>query len=360
MTYERDNIRRMSAYQWGEQPDTDEVLKLNTNENPYPPSPEIGRALTSFNVNALRRYPQPTADRLRQLLAELHELREENIVITNGGDEALRLALTTFVEPGSAFGMAEPSYSLYSVLADIQGATTVALPLGEAWDIPRSFAAQLNEAGANLACIVNPHAPSGTLTDVDTISQLANDFNGVLLVDEAYVDFVDPALRYDLTRLVNAFDNLLILRTFSKGYSLAGLRLGYLLGSPGLINPILNKTRDSYNIDGISQCLGEAAVLDRAYAEDTWHKVRTSRRTLRDQLIEFGFRVAISQSNFLLAEVPLDFVMSAEEIYQTLKQSGILIRFFNNPLMEDKLRITVGTESQNRHLLACLEELLQP
>jgi len=360
MTYERDSIRRMHAYQWGEQPDTDEVLKLNTNENPYPPSPEIARALAGFNVAALRRYPQPTADRLRRKLAALHELTLENIVVTNGGDEALRLALTTFVEPGSAFGMAQPSYSLYSVLADIQGATTVALPLGEAWEIPRSFAAQLNEAGANLACIVNPHAPSGTLTDVDTISQLANDFNGVLLVDEAYVDFVDPALRYDLTRLVNAFDNLLILRTFSKGYSLAGLRLGYLLGSPGLIDPILNKTRDSYNIDGISQALGEAAVTDRAYAEETWHQVRTSRRILRDALIELGFQVTISQSNFLLAEVPLDLALSAEEIYQALKQSGILIRFFDTPLMEDKLRITVGTDRQNQALLERLQELLAP
>jgi histidinol-phosphate aminotransferase len=358
MTYERDNIQRMRAYEWGEQPDSEEVLKLNTNENPYPPSPEVARALAEFDVGKLRRYPQPTADGLRKTLAAYHDLRVENFVITNGGDEALRLALTTFVEPGSILGTAHPSYSLYPVLADIQGATTLKLPLGEAWDIPRNFAAQLNEAGANLACIVNPHAPSGILTDVDTISQIANDFNGVLLVDEAYVDFVDPALRYDLTRLVNAFDNLLILRTFSKGYSLAGLRLGYLIGSPGLIEPIIGKTRDSYNIDGISQRLGEAAISDRGYAEESWHQVRTARRILRDELIALGFRAPISQANFLLAEVPLHFAMSAEEIYLALKERGVLIRFFNTPLLEDKLRITVGTAAQNERLCSQLRDIL--
>ncbi|MFV2090724.1 MAG: histidinol-phosphate transaminase, partial [Pseudomonadales bacterium] len=252
MSYERDNIRRMTAYQWGEQPDSREVLKLNTNENPFPPSPAVAIALTAFGVDQLRRYPAPTANDLRQKLAELHEMEVDNIVITHGGDEGLRLALTTFVEPGGCFGMLEPSYSLYSVLAEIQDAKIFSTPLGDSWDIPRDFAHQLNEAAVNLACIVNPHAPSGTLLDADRISRLANDFQGVLLVDEAYVDFVDPALRYDLVRLINAFDNLLILRTFSKGYSLAGLRLGYLIGAAELIEPIINKTRDSYNVDQIS------------------------------------------------------------------------------------------------------------
>ena len=358
MSYERDSIRRLHAYQWGEQPETEEVLKLNTNENPFPPSPLVQRALSSFNTDRLRRYPQPTADGLRRRLAALHELDIDNIVVTHGGDEALRLALTTFVDAGSVFGMLEPSYSLYEVLAAVQGARVFKVSLDDSWDLPRDLAAQLNEAGANLACVVNPHAPSGTLIDVDRIGRLANEFNGVLLVDEAYVDFVDPALRYDLVHLINAFDNLLILRSFSKGYGLAGLRLGYLLGNRELIAPVLGKTRDSYNIDAISQALGEAAIEDQPYAQDCWRSIRQARRHLRDALLAMRFQMPISQTNFLLAEVPLDFPLPAADIYRELKRRGILVRYFNSPMLEDKLRITVGTQAQNEQLLRALGELL--
>jgi histidinol-phosphate aminotransferase len=358
MSFERDDIRRMAAYEWGEQPGSEEVLKLNTNENPYPPSPAVQAALSSFHAERLRRYPPPTADPLRERLAERHQVAPDNIVVTNGGDEALRLAITTFVEPGSGFGMLEPSYSLYPVLANIQGARIVSSPLDESWDLPRDFAHQVNEAGANLTCIVNPHAPSGTLLDPDRIGRLASDLSGVLLVDEAYVDFVDPALRHDLVRLIDGFDNLLLLRTFSKGYSLAGLRLGYLLGAKGLIDPIIGKTRDSYNVDLITQVLGEAALSDPGYAEDTWQKVRSARRQLRDTLIDLGFGVVISQANFLLAEVPLEFPRDAEEIYLALKEEGILIRYFHHPALEDKLRVTVGTEAQNTRLTNALARII--
>jgi histidinol-phosphate aminotransferase len=358
MSFERDNIRRLTPYQWGEQPESGAILKLNTNENPFPPSPAVKRALAAFDVEDLRRYPAPTADGLRDSLAAVHQVERDSIVITHGGDEGLRLALTTFVEPGTAFGMLEPSYSLYSVLATIQGARIVSLTLDDTWEVPRDFAHQLNEAGANLACIVNPHAPSGHLMDSDRIGQLASDFHGVLLVDEAYVDFVDPALRHDLIRMIDAFDNLLLLRSFSKGYSLAGLRLGYLIGSKPLVEPILNKTRDSYNIDHISQILGQAAITDRGYSEETWQQVRAARRTLRDNLIELGFRVGMSQSNFVLAEAPLDFPRSAEEIYLALKEEDILVRHFASPALEDKLRISVGTESQNTLLTNALARIL--
>lgn len=348
----------MHAYEWGEQPDGAEVLKLNTNENPFPPGPRVRDALARFDVDRLRRYPQPTADPLRSKLAHLHGLEMSNFVVTNGGDEGLRLALTTFVDPGTALGTLEPSYSLYPVLADVQGATTLKVPLGDDWSMPHDFARQLNDAGANLACIVNPHAPSGALTDVDTISRLASDFRGVLLVDEAYADFVDPALGYDLISLVEAFDNLLILRTFSKGYSLAGARLGYLIGSTDLIAPILGKTRDSYNVNQISQILGEAALDDIAYARETWAQIRTARRELKEALADLGFRVSTSQTNFLLAEVPSELPLSARDIYRLLKERGVLIRFFDTPLMADKLRISIGTRSQNGRVVSLLREIL--
>jgi histidinol-phosphate aminotransferase len=358
MSYQRRNIQEMTGYTWGEQPDDPSIIKLNTNENPYPPSRAVDAALNSATAAELRTYPQPTADALRDRLAELHQVKRDNIVITHGGDEALRLAFTTFVEPGTPFGMAEPSYSLYPVLAQIHGASIHQVALHENWDLPRECAHELNEAGANLACLVNPHAPSGVLLDSKRISQLANDFQGVLLIDEAYADFVDPALRYDVIRLIDAFENLLVLRTFSKGYSLAGLRLGYLIGSESLIEPMLTKTRDSYNIDHISQILGTAALSDQAYAEETWARVRADRRTLREGLAAHGFTVGASQTNFLLAEVPLTSACTAKEVYEGLKARGVLVRHFDTPVLADKLRITVGTTEQNQTLLTWLGDIL--
>lgn len=356
--YEREAVRSLAAYSWGEQPERpDEVCKLNTNENPFPPSPAVARALTAFDPGVLRTYPSPLADGLRGDLARLHGVDPATVLVTHGGDEGLRLAMTAFVDPGGTFAMADPSYSLYPVLAGIQDARILRVPLDDNWDLPRDFAARLNEAGATLACVVNPHAPSGQLLDVDRLSRIASEFDGVLLIDEAYVDFVDPALRYDSVTLLRGFDNLLLLRTFSKGYSLAGLRLGYLLGSPKLMEPLL-KVRDSYNVDAISQALGAAAIGDQDYAAESWRQVRALRRSLREDLLALGFDVPPSQANFLLATVPLDSPLSAREIYQGLKGGGVLVRWFDTPVLEDKLRISVGTEAQQGRLLELLRALL--
>lgn len=357
--YERENIARMTGYTWGEQPRDGETLKLNTNENPYPASPAVQAALASFQVSDLRRYPDPLANELRDLLASKHGLTRDSFVVTNGGDEALRLALTTFVDPGDAFGMAEPSYSLYPVLAAIQDARVVRIPLRDDWSLPRDFAQQLNANDVCLACLVNPHAPSGTLLSEDQVAELASEFKGVLLLDEAYADFIDPSFRYDAHRLVRAFDNLLILRTFSKGYSLAGLRLGYLAGQESVIDPIVTKTRDSYNIDGISQALGVAAIADAAYAEEAWSAVRNDRRIMRDELTDLGFHVPSSQANFLLASVPMDCPHSAQSIYEELKRQGILVRYFAQDRLDDKLRITIGTPEENRDLVDALSVLVR-
>jgi histidinol-phosphate aminotransferase len=280
------------------------------------------------------------------------------VVITNGGDEALRLAMTTFVEPGKGFGMATPSYSLYPVLADIHDAEVVEVPLTDAWQLPDDFAAQLNQAQVQLTCLVNPHAPSGTLTDTETLSHLASELDGVLLIDEAYVDFLNAESGYDSTALLDAHENLLILRTFSKGYSLAGLRLGYLLGDSSLIDPIVTKTRDSYNIDHLSQVLGQAAFEDRAYAQDTWNKVRTARTLLQNSLAQLGLHAPPSEANFLLVEVPTDAAMSASALYESLKSSGILVRYFAHQRLENRLRITVGTPQENQRLLDALTRIL--
>jgi histidinol-phosphate aminotransferase len=239
----------MQGYASGEQPEDGRSIKLNTNENPYPPSPRVAAALASFATEQLRIYPQPDARLLRQAIAEHHNISIESVVITHAGDEALRLAITTFVPPDGVVASTEPTYSLYPVLAQIQGASMFTKALSADWSLPSDFAAKVNAAGAQLTCVVNPHAPSGYFTAIEQLRELANDLTGVLLVDEAYADFVDTQDATDATGLVGERDNVLVLRTFSKGYSLAGLRLGYLLGHPSLIQPILEKTRDSYNVD---------------------------------------------------------------------------------------------------------------
>lgn len=358
MAYERDNIRRMTGYTPGEQPDNPRAVKLNTNENPYPPPEPVLAALQAITGEHLRRYPPPTSTALREATAALHGVTARNIVTTNGGDELLRLAITTFVEPGKPIGVADPSYSLYPVLAAVNGSPVVRVPLDEAWRLPADFTARMNRAEVNLTFLVNPHAPSGTLLDAAAISAVAQALNGVLLVDEAYVDFVDPDRNHDVVSLVHKHDNLLILRTLSKGYSLAGLRLGYGIGARGLIEPIATKTRDSYSVDAIAERLALAALAHREHAVQTWDAVRGERARLAATLQRLGLECAPSQSNFLLACVPATLGGGARALYKALKAQEIFVRYFDQPRLHDRLRITVGTPPENEALLDALYELL--
>lgn len=358
MSYERDNIRRLAGYTPGEQPDNPRAVKLNTNENPYPPPESVLAALRTITGEHLRRYPPPTSQALREAAATLHGVSARNIVATNGGDELLRLAVTTFVAPGRPIGIADPSYTLYPVLAAINDSAVVRIPLDEAWQLPADFAERMNQADVNLTFLVNPHAPSGTLIKAATISAVARELNGVLLVDEAYVDFVDPQCGHDVVSLIHEHDNLFILRTFSKGYSLAGLRLGYGIGAHGLIEPIAAKTRDSYSVDAVAERLGRAALAHREQAAQTWEAVRGERARLAATLGRLGFECAPSQSNFLLAQVPATFNGGARALYQALKAREIFVRYFDQPRLHDRLRITVGTPPENEALLDALHELL--
>jgi histidinol-phosphate aminotransferase len=356
MAYERASIQRMQGYVPGKQPTTADTIKLNTNENPYPPAPEVMRALLEVPADVLRRYPEPLADGFRDIAAEVHGVAREQLMAVNGGDELLRLAVTTFVEPGTPIGVLEPSYSLYPVLAEIHGSPLVRVPAGEDFSVPGDFAARLNREGVNLALLVNPHAPSGTLVSRTQIAAIARELRGVLLVDEAYVDFADPELGHDLLPLLAEHDNLLFLRTLSKGYSLAGLRFGYGIGRRELIAPMLEKTRDSYNVDVVAQRLAAAALHARAHAVETWKSVRQERARLRDALAGLGLRVLPSQSNFLLAYVPPS--ISAADLRDRLEAAGMLVRHFAQDRLHDALRITVGTPEQNDRLLSLLRGLL--
>jgi len=318
MTFERDNIARMRGYSYGEQPNRATMVKLNTNENPYPPSPKVAQALKNFDPDLLRIYPNALAEPFCAAAAKLNGVEPENVMATNGGDEALRLAITTFVDPGSTFGSMVPSYSLYPVLASVQDATQLEIPLDHDFGWPQDLADQLNKANTKLTCIVNPHAPSGALTDLADVIDLANSLNGVLLVDEAYIDFVDPKLGHNLAPEVLNTENLLILRSMSKGYSLAGLRFGYLLGHKALIAPMREKTRDSYNVDGLAQVLAEAALTDTDYSANNWSTINRSRDKLRKSLQTLGFEVGESHANFLLAKCSQEHRIEAKALFDAL------------------------------------------
>lgn len=356
MSFERHNIEKMQGYAPGEQTSVVDTIKLNTNENPYPPSPQVATALHSVDIPSLRLYPTPMADSFRQAASDLHNVSVENIVATNGGDELLRLMLTTFVEMEETVAVCKPSYSLYPVLADIQGCRLTEILLNDDWGMPEDFAEQLQESEAKLLILVNPHAPTGALLSTQYLAELAENFSGLILIDEAYVNFIDPELQYDSTSLIKSHENIVILRTLSKGYSLAGLRFGYGIAAVSLIEPMMFKTRDSYNTDTISQILATAALNSSDYAAHTCSLIRKSRDQLRSQLNKLGFITPASQSNFLLAQVPES--IEASSLYQQLKQRNILVRYFAQDRLRDKLRISIGTEAENTVLLAAIEEIL--
>ena len=352
MSFQRRNIEKMAGYSSGEQPEDPSTLKLNTNENPYPPSERIVEVLKQFDTRDLRRYPPPTAPRFRQLAAELHELDASNIIATRGGDELLRLVITTFVDPGERIGVTNPTYSLYPVLAEIQDCPLIEIDLTEDWNLSPSFSDEMNRAGVKMTMLVNPHAPSGALIPLEVVSQLASQLDSLLLLDEAYIDFVEGG--FDSPKLVSEYDNLIILRTLSKGYSLAGLRFGYGIAAPALISPMLNKTKDSYNLDSLSQQIAETAITDQASARHSWRLVIEERNRLQKELANLGMTSTPSHTNFLLASTPVD----AEQLYLKLKDRHILVRYFALPRLRDKLRITVGTQNENNRLIAALSEIL--
>ena len=345
----------MTGYSSGEQTSDNLTIKLNTNENPYPPSPLVREVLEKFKTEVLRRYPPATAPKFRNLAAELNHVSPDNIIATRGGDELLRLVITTFVEPGEKIGMTNPTYSLYPVLAQIQDCPIVEMPLLSDWTLPDDFAQLMNAQNVKLTFLVNPHAPTGTLIPLEKVSQIAEELDSLLLLDEAYVDFVEQ--NYQSAQLIKQHENLVILRTLSKGYSLAGLRFGYGLADSSVISPMLNKTRDSYNIDVISQLIAEAAITDQQYVQKNWTKVISERSRLQEKLSSLGLVCLDSQANFLLVTVPYFKHLTAHGLYKKLKEDRILVRHFDTQRLDDKLRISIGTEEENDQLVAALKNL---
>jgi histidinol-phosphate aminotransferase len=347
----RDNIINMAGYTPGEQPGDMSVIKLNTNENPHPPSPRVLEAVHSITAEQLRRYPDPDAKAFREAAARVHGVSPGMILCTNGGDELLSLVFRACVGDGDRVAFLDPSYSLYPVLAAMQDAEKIVLPYritGTNWEFPP----EIFTLNARLLLIVNPNAPSGTLADLATLSKIIRAFPGVVLIDEAYVDFAPVSA----LSLVREHANVIILRSMSKGYGLAGMRFGYGIAQESLLAE-LHKVRDSYPCDAVAIAAATAAITDQAYAAGTWDKIKAQRSEVSTALRKMGFSLPESFSNFVLAQVPPK--VHAADVYAQLKKANILVRYFNIPGLTDKLRITIGTGAQNAALLAALKAIIE-
>ena len=343
----RQTVRAMDGYTPGEQPGVSaRVVKLNTNENPYPPSPRVIQAIHDIEAESLRRYPNPNADIFRSAAARLHSVTQDMIIAGNGSDDILTIATRTFVPPGGLIAYPDPTYSLYPVLSQLQDARHVGVPWGEGYSLPIEA---LVATKANAIYLANPNAPTGTFVPPAKVAELAAAFDGLLLVDEAYADFADE----NCMELVEAYENVVISRSLSKAYSLAGLRFGYAVAQPQVIFEMM-KAKDSYNTDAISVLAATAAIEVQAYARRTWENVRSERKKLSAELTQLGWEVLPSQANFLWATPPDG---RGREAYLGLKHQGILVRHFDKPGLADKIRITVGQSHENNALLAGIKAL---
>ncbi len=347
---ERTHIALMTGYTPGEQPREPGIIKLNTNENPFPPSPGVFEALRDFDAASLQKYPEPDCRSLRQAIAAELQIAEAQVVVTNGGDELLRMVFTTFCAPDSCVLSTEPTYSLYPVLAALHQCKFVGVSLDQGRGLPSALPGQVRDLAPSLVLIVNPHAPTGRLFPLQALHDLASAVPGVLLIDEAYVDFVAPKQEHNSLALIAEHPNVILLRTFSKGYALAGLRLGFGLGNEALIAPMATKVRDSYNVDGIAQALGLAAWQDQAHKAKNTARIRAERERVRAALIAEGFEVPESHANFVHATPPAG--VFAQNLFADLKSKGVLVRYFAHP--GDALRITIGSEAENDAMLGAL------
>lgn len=348
--YLRPNIRAMAGYTPGEQPQTAGFIKLNTNENPYPPSPRVLAAIAELlRSDRLRKYPDPLGTQFRHTAGALYGVDPDSILIGNGSDDILTIITRAFVPEGGLIVSPTPSYLLYATLAEIQGAQFVGVPYGKDWKLPFTPPGKEPAAGvswpqpsAHLTLVANPNSPTGTVVENNALEILAAELLGILLIDEAYADFGETNA-IGLTTL----PNVIVTRTLSKSYSLAGLRFGFAVADPGVVRELV-KVKDSYNCDALSLAGAQAALEDQDYLKQTRAKIIATRARLSAGLVKLGFDVLPSQANFVWAtraDRPV------QPIFQELKNRRILVRYMNYPGHGDGLRISVGSDAEIDRLL---------
>lgn len=347
--FQSTRIAGLAPYTPGEQPKEQTYIKLNTNESPYPPAPSVLAALNREEGERLRLYSDPTASALRQALAETLDVAPENICVTNGSDEALSFAFMAFAEREVAF--ADITYGFYQVFAALYKLKAKLIPLKADFSIdPKDY------MGLDMPCVIaNPNAPTGLslpLSDIEAILQ-AN-LKQLLIVDEAYVDFGGTSA----VPLTKRYDNLLVVQTFSKSRALAGARLGFAVGNAALIQDLerVRYSTNPYNINRLSLLIGEAALSEKRYYEETCKRIIKTRAWTKDALSRLGFVCLDSAANFLFAKHP---AYEGAALYRDLKARGILVRHFDAARIRDYNRITIGSEEEMERLIVVLKELLE-
>jgi len=345
MSRVRPVVERMHGYVPGEQPRGGTVVKLNTNENPYPPAPGVIAAVAACAAADLRLYPDPMATALREAAARRYGVASEQVLVGNGSDDLLTMLMRTFVGPDDVVVYPEPTYSLYDTLVTIQEGRSLTIPFPADFALPAALA----DADGRVLIICNPNSPSGTFTPLDVIEDLARGREWIVVVDEAYVDF---ALATALP-LVARYDNVLVLRSLSKSFSLAGMRIGLAFGHPELLAE-LAKVKDSYNVSRVAIAAGVAALEDYTWMEQNVARIVASRARLSKELRAVGYDVLPSAANFVLARRPGE---DQGAVQAALRERGVLVRHFATPRLADALRISVGTDEEIDRLLAELRAL---
>ena len=336
----RPSVQALAPYVPGEQPKLKRIVKLNANENAYPPSPKVKEALRDFDPARLRLYPDPECTHLRHLLARRYGCKAANVFVGNGSDEVLALATRAFVEDGGAVGCFDPTYSLYPVLSEIRNVVCRRAPLNDdfTWRTPPS------DFAADLFFLTNPNAPTSIAYPKSEIAAFCKSFSGVVLIDEAYADFAEDNCMDLATTAGNR--NVIVSRTLSKSFSLAGIRTGYCIGPADLIDAMY-KVKDSYNLDGVTQVVALAALNDLDWMRANAAKIKATRARVASELKARGWSMPQSSTNFLFVRPPDG---DARRIFDALRDKGIFVRFFAST--PDYIRITIGTDAEMDRLLA--------
>ena len=342
MNFFREQIVRLKSYEPGRQP-LRPLVKLNANENPYPPSPRVLQALAALGGDAVRLYPDAASRVLRETAARSFGVSPGQVVAGNGSDDILTMIVRSFLDLGDRIAVTDPTYTLYETLAAIQGAETMTHPLEDDWSLPESFFG----ADAKVTFLPRPNAQTGTLFPASAVRRLCDTARGIVVVDEAYAPFTGTTV----VPLVNEYPHLIVLRTLSKSHGLAGLRIGFGIGNAEVIAG-MTKVKDSYNVSAAGHAAGIAALEDTAYTEKTIAAIVSTRTTFAADLAARGWRVVPSAANFILATPPAP---GAAALMDVLERDGFLVRRFDTARLRHMLRISVGTADQMRGVLASID-----
>ncbi len=342
-------FQALEAYVPGEQPQDRSYIKLNTNESPFPPSPKVLAAVNADEAAALRLYSDPTSKTLKEKLASLYKVTPENVYVANGSDDILNFAFMAFGDQGAAYPAI--SYGFYRVFAELYGIAAEEIPLKT--DLSINAEKFCNQG--KLVVIANPNAPTGLFLNLHEIERIvASNRENVVLIDEAYIDFGGESC----LPLIEKYDNLLVVRTFSKSRSMAGARLGYAFASQSLIADLekLKYSTNPYNLNRITQAAGAAALEEDGYYMENCRKIQENRTYTTQALRRLGFLVTDSKANFVFAKSPS---ISGEALYQKLKQRGILVRHFSTTEIQDYNRITIGSRKDMEMLIDAITHILE-